>query len=368
MRLFNDQTTSDFIKEQEDDIIDTIERLSDNEIMTRDLNELKDYFYDKFYIEPITVFMENITSQITKSQIEEFNPFYSMNVFDYEKPYYVVDSYKITYSIPFSGKIGLLYLQPSTFILSKFEIDRIENSKSDCFPCIICSININQKTLESKEEPRTFLEKLNIPLKENPNAPQLQVLPLTLKKTIKSFPKEKASEKNWEISDDDYLNIKNIISTVCSSFEHAPSAFQKLDEEELRDVLLANLNTHYNSLATGEAFSKNGKTDIRIQSDNKAAFIGECKVWHGISEFEKAIKQLISYTTWRDVKISLIVFNKNNKDFSSIVQKVEKFIKDNLLFINSKNISKNEWQCTIKKDEKSSELLQLHIILCDITL
>lgn len=420
MKLFNDQTTSNFIKEQENDIINTIKDLSDDEIMTRDLNELKNYFYDKFYIEPITVFKDNITSQIAKSQKEEHNPLYSMNISIYEEEsYYFVDSYKITYSIPFSGRIALLYLKPSMSILSRFEIDRIENSNPDCYPCIICSININQKKLESKDDPNAFLDaefkreynkhfdmignvnndiskynnrlesfilkqleerkskadnlsvllkKLNIPLKENPNAPQLQVLPLTLKKISKSFPKEKITEKNWEISDEDYLHIKIIISNASSSFERAPSAYQKLSEEELRDILLANLNTHYNSLATGETFSKKGKTDIRIQFENKAAFIGECKLWHGISEFEKAIKQLISYTTWRDVKTSLIVFNKNNKDFNSIIRKVEEFIKDNSLFVNSKCISKNEWQCTIRRDENSSELLQLHIILCDITL
>ncbi len=45
-------------------------------------------------------------------------------------------------------------------------------------------------------------------------------------------------------------------------------------EEELRDHLLATLNTHYDA-ATGETFRKIGKIDIHIEFDNKAAFVGE---------------------------------------------------------------------------------------------
>lgn len=417
MKLFDEQDTNDYIEEKKDDIIYTIENLSDNEIMTRDLNELKNYFFNKFYIEPINILKENITSNIDKSKKEEYNPFYHMTGLGNE--YNIVDSYKITYSIPFSGKISLLYLKPSISKLSKFEIDRIENTRAEYYPCIICSLNINQKTLESQENPKDFLEtefnreyskifeminyvnndisiynnkletfvlkqleerknkatkfsvllnKLNIPLKENTSAPQLQSIPLTLKKTSLSFPKVKKVEENWQVEEKDYLNIKNIISTVCLSFEHAPSACQKLNEGELRDFLLASLNTHYDSLATGETFSKNGKTDIRIQFKNKSAYIAECKIWHGISEIKKAIKQLVSYTTWRDVKTSLIVFNKENKDFSLLIEKLDTFIKEDSLFVNYNKISKNEWQCTIKKEEDSLEKVQLHIILCDITL
>ena len=131
-------------------------------------------------------------------------------------------------------------------------------------------------------------------------------------------------------------------------------------------MLLGNLNTHFDSSATGETFSKAGKTDIRIQFKNKSAYIAECKIWHGISEFKKAITQLFSYTTWRDIKTSLIIFNKEIKDFTSIVTKVKNELNTNELKINVSEISKNEWQCTFRKTLDSQELIQLHVIVCDI--
>lgn len=68
-------------------------------------------------------------------------------------------------------------------------------------------------------------------------------------------------------------------------------------EEELRDHLLATLNTHYEAV-TGETFRKIGKTDIYIEFENNAAFIGECKIWHGESLFKTAIQQVLNYSTW----------------------------------------------------------------------
>ena len=133
-------------------------------------------------------------------------------------------------------------------------------------------------------------------------------------------------------------------------------------------MLLGTLNTHFDSMATGETFSKTGKTDIRIQFKNKAAYIAECKIWHGISEFKKAIEKLFSYTTWKDIKTSLIIFNKDNKDFSSIVNKVKIELNTNELKIKVSEISRNEWQCTFKKTADSQEVIQLHVILCDINI
>ena len=100
------------------------------------------------------------------------------------------------------------------------------------------------------------------------------------------------------------------------------------DEEELRDFILATLNTHYEN-ASGETFRKIGKTDIHILFENQAAFIGECKVWRGNEAFESAIQQLFNYSTWKDIKVTLIFFNKQNKRFQSILSKIDTWVKTN---------------------------------------
>ena len=81
-------------------------------------------------------------------------------------------------------------------------------------------------------------ERLELPLKINANAPNTK--PIALKKAKKkkevSFPNRKEPEKNYEISDAHYENIKSIISLACISMEKTARTFNKLLEEELRAV------------------------------------------------------------------------------------------------------------------------------------
>ena len=114
---------------------------------------------------------------------------------------------------------------------------------------------------------------LNLPL-------QFQT-PIQLKRIARkplTKPETKAQPSEPYIKDSDYENINNIIFMCGTSMEKTARTYYNNQEEELRDILLAALNTHYES-ATGETFRKIGKTDIQIEFENKAAFIGECKIW-----------------------------------------------------------------------------------------
>lgn len=377
------------------------------------------YYYDKYYIEAINILDNDISSNVEKVKIKKNNPFYEHNSYVSENQFFEVEGMKINYKIPFNGNIDLLYLIPPMRILTKFEIDGIENKNSDEFlPTILFSINIESDILEKEGNPKEFIDqqfskefknyqaminnvnvnienynkslktnittllnirkkkssnfsnllsKINIPLKASNNS-NTTPISLKIKKKNAKYPDKKNSYQEFCIEENDYINIKNIIEQQCISFEKGARTFNKLEEEELRDVILSNLNTHYNSLATGETFSKNGKTDIRIQFDNKAAYIAECKIWHGISEFSDAISQLFSYITWRDVKTSLIIFNKENKDFNSILTKVNDYLKTYELCVTRSNIKKNIWDCSIRKNSESEEIISLNIIICDISI
>ena len=418
MRLFEQEYTNEYFSRQLSNLKHEIEDLSDEQILNTNINELKDYYYSKYSEESIYLYMNKYVSDIEKSKLDQYNPFFEMGLG--ESPTVQIDSYKINYSIPFSGSANLFHLKPSMAIFSTFEIDGFENlNSSDYLPSIKFSINVGAQELENLEDPQKhidsvfnskfksyremisyinndthvyntdlgkkliellnnrrkkasnfsgLLQKLTIPLRANSQAPSTTRVPLNLKKEIKTFPSQKKQEESWSISDSDYSYIKNIISQECNSFEHSPSACQKLNEEELRDMLLGTLNTHFDSMVTGETFSKSGKTDIRIQFQNKSAYIAECKIWHGTSELKKAIEQLFSYTTWRDIKTSLIIFNKDNKNFTSIITKVNSELTTNRLTVNISRISKNEWQCTLVKSQDSQDLIQLHVIICDIAI
>ncbi len=111
------------------------------------------------------------------------------------------------------------------------------------------------------------------------------------------------------ISDDGFAAILREIESVTTAVQRLPKTFAKMPEESLRDVLLVVLNNHFGP-ATGETFSRRGKTDIFIPygGDERAVFIAECKVWKGQKAFEDAIDQLLGYLIWRDSRAALIVF------------------------------------------------------------
>ena len=101
----------------------------------------------------------------------------------------------------------------------------------------------------------------------------------------------------------------------------SPSAFNTMDEESLRSHFLVQLNAQYEGQATGETFNHEGKTDILLRVDGRNIFIAECKFWGGPKKLRETIDQLLSYSSWRDTKTAVIVFNRR-KNFSAVLSAI----------------------------------------------
>ena len=421
MKLFGKISSFDFISRQNQYVKDKIAGLTNEEICSATLEDLQEYFYECFKIDLIEIEtnFNYITYDVEEAKMKQHNPWYRNGMYD-EPQYYIIDAYKIVYQIPFEGNSDLLYIRPSTYTLTSYEVDSVIaptdakegqiifsqtyersaidskenmlefitnefNSKLSSYFKAINNVNsdiTNQYNSSLKIEIRKHLErrlqkaenylslrkKLNIPLELNKNAPNTR--PIRLKKVKKnkptSLPKLRTAPVEYSISDDDYNNIRNIINLSCISMEKTARTFCKLQEEELRDVILASLNTHYLGTATGETFNKRGKTDIHIPFENKSAYIGECKIWTGKGAFSKAITQLFSYMRWRDTKTSLIFFNKKNKDFSNILKTIDEELSNEELCIKKVRITENDWQCEFKKDIQSEEIVKVNIVIYDL--
>lgn len=421
MKLFSRISIFDLVKMQNQAVKNEIEKLTNEEVCNSTLDDLEQYFYERFIIDLIEIERDinYISYDAQETKIKKYNHWYRSGD-PYEPEYYIVDGYKIVYKIPFEGDADLLYVQPSSYTLTSHEVENVISPTDDKEGQIIFSQTYDREIIDSeenmiefitkefnsklsnyfkmidnvnsdvknkynsflKEEIRKHLEirfkkaenylklreKLNIPLELNKNAPNTK--PLRLKKVKKnksiSLPKLKTAPVEYSISDDDYNNIKNIINLSCVSMEKTARTFCKLQEEELRDVILASLNTHYLGSATGETFNKRGKTDIHIPFENKSAYIGECKIWTGKGAFSKAITQLFSYMRWRDTKTSLIFFNKKNKDFTNILKTVDEVLSNEELCIRKIKLTHNEWQCEFKKDIESEEIVKVHIVVYDL--
>ena len=70
-----------------------------------------------------------------------------------------------------------------------------------------------------------------------------------------------------------------------------------------------------------ETFNFEGKTDILIRVDGRNIFIAECKFWKGPKGLTDTIDQLLGYTSWRDTKTAIVLFNRD-RELSTVLAKV----------------------------------------------
>jgi hypothetical protein len=101
------------------------------------------------------------------------------------------------------------------------------------------------------------------------------------------------------------------IRAIGKAFERAPATYSAKGEEELRDHLLAILNTNFEGAVHAESFNVSGKTDLLIRVSDIPLFVSECKWWSGPSAMNDAVDQLLGYTTWRDSRLALVIFVPN---------------------------------------------------------
>lgn len=420
MNLFanGNGSVSDYLRSLHRSLQDEIESFTDEKIMSCDIDEWVSYFTEKYKVEPITFYLGSVTNKLQKTQLQRYNSWCHFGEVYGEPKYYTVDGFNIDFKIPFSGNENLLKCTPSTYLITSFDIIAFQRPTNDDYGYITIRLSYTvqemkalgdqmaekvQKAFQNRfedfqkmsgyanddtrsyneglsETVRRLLEErkqkaadffsisnaLKIPLNLNSSAPNLT--PIPLKKPHRANlnePKQRAPEKQYYIDDADFENIVRIIHICGTALEESARTFNRFNEEELRDYIKGMLTSHYENAVTGETFRRVGKTDIQIQRDDKAAFIAECKVWHGIKLFGDAIDQLFCYATWKDTKLSLVVFNKDNKNFAGIQQQVQNWIKENCK--SYKQWNSNIWDC-VKYREDTGRDVRLAIALYDVSI
>jgi hypothetical protein len=242
----------------------------------------------------------------------------------------------------------------------KLEID-VANVKLE--PTIHKAISDRRGKLGKHDE---IVKMLGIPLERKEGVPSLK--PIVLEKKIinplSSAPKEVTE---YGINDADYEHILAVIRHEGATFESTPKTYKDMGETDLRNILLAHLNGHYKGSATGETFRGEGKTDIRIEFENRAAFVAECKIWRGPKELIDAVGQMLGYLTWRDYKCALVVFNKENAGFTEIQDKVPNLIKGLKNF--QKQISNQpagEWRFVVTSSDDESKRIIMQVFIFNL--
>jgi len=209
---------------------------------------------------------------------------------------------------------------------------------------------------------------LGFKMKERPGAQQTFTAPEVRKKILPTLPPASSVPYKPEpaLSSADYEHILGVLQNMVLVMERSPSAFALMDEESIRSHFLVQLNGHYEGQATGETFNYHGKTDILVRSEGRNIFIAECKFWSGPKMLSETIDQLLSYTSWRDTKVAIIIFNRN-KDFSSVLAAISEAAKSHSNFNRVLPGSKETVfrYCFSHRDDKNRELF-LSILAFDV--
>lgn len=373
--LFFKGDLADTLRHHFEQIPAKVDLIPKDQLLATPEDDLVDYIYSSINIEPIVLHedskeMEQHETKIDVSGYRDRNPFGDRG------PIYV-PGVKVVVSIPYTGDTSLWNLRPnrsqSAFpradirqpnrdgigyldIVIELPVDeqreKFRQHLDDELKIIRFYLGSQKSQVElfnstapedirraiqtRKERLKThdgIADLLGIPLKRRGDAPPIE--PIRIKrKLVKPLPPPPKSGFKPEpgITDQDFDHILAVIRHEGRSFESTPKTYAVHDEEELRDILIAHLNGHYEGGATGETFRRSGKTDIRIEDQERAAFVAECKVWRGHKELLEAVDQLLSYLTWRDCKAAIIVFNKHNAKFTELLTKVPETIRSHLKF------------------------------------
>lgn len=357
--LFSKYDSHAILNNQDNAINHEVDNFGSDRMLKTSPEDLSEYISGKFTID-VPVLHEN---EIVADQKEiEIDVRHDQNryISDRSQPACIKGT-EISLTIPYDGDEQLLFCRPSTFsysppqafveknqiiLVTKIPFDKTNDNIRSGFDSTIGQIKSNLDILRTdftpfneslKEKAKTLINSrrdkllkdqglvssLGFPLKKRDDVPKTYVIDVQ-KKIEPVLPpmSEDPFAPEPELSMQKYEEILNMIKSMVLVIERSPKRFRDLDEESIRDQFLFQLNAQYKGQATGETFNYKGKTDILIRENNKNIFIAECKFWKGKEVCTQTIDQILGYTSWRDTKTAILIFNKN-KNFTEAIGKAK---------------------------------------------
>ncbi len=410
--LFSDYDLTGALRANQEKIRERVDSIPKDQFLATSHDDLVQHIVSSSEITPVTVHEDRISATEPRECKIDVSHDSRRNFFHDSGQPIMVDGFEVVVELPFTGDHNILKSKPSSYssvfpraviveprgdvpgklVMSyrqphdedpsrmkanlDSELNTIRkyvswttqdvNKHNQELPLIVERV-VDARTERLKKE-SSITDILGIPLQQKEGTPSFAPIKVK-KKIVKPLPPAPKEGYKSEpgISEQDYTNILDLIRHSGTSFEKTPKTYIVHDEEELRDIMLSHLNAVYEGGATGETFNKSGKTDILISEDGRNAFIGECKIWRGQKALSESIDQLLGYLTWRDCKTALIVFNKNNKDFSKILETVVPTVEAHPNFIfNDGQQDENEWHFTMQSVDDENRQVRIRIMVFNL--
>lgn len=357
--LFSDLDLRATLDNQRAQIAKEVEGLDSNRLLNTSEEDLIRYFVEKYTLEAPVLLRDEMIADQRETQVDARH--HGSRLIRNDSQSFYIPGQQIDIEIPFTGEGDLFKARASTFTMSpprgriggqsiilSFEIPH--DMDQDIRPALDRQLGEIEQHLEwvsndvagynrgihavaetsiQKRKERLLanhgrVAALGIPLKVRLGAPQTYASPAIRKKVVPTLPKASAApfEPEPAMSMEHYEHVMAVIQNMTQVMERSPLTFANMGEEAVRDHYLVQLNGQFEGQATGETFNAAGKTDILLRIDGKNVFIGECKFWRGVKVYQETIDQLLGYSSWRDTKTAILVFNKN-KDTSKVLQEIK---------------------------------------------
>lgn len=340
-----------------------IEGVNADRLLNTSVDDLAKFFSEKFQIAVPELDVENLVVDQREKKIDVSRDPMRM-IMDRDRPFYITGT-EIEIEVPFTGEAEAFKIQPNPYTMNppraavrgsnltfsivgtnldaaglRREIDstvasiqsylanlrsNVSGLNSQLFGEARAAIEARRSKLLGS---RSMVASLGFKMKERDGPAKTFVAPEVRRKITPVMPQASTAPFKPEpaLSNADYEHILGVMQSMTQVMELSPSAFHAVDEEALRSHFLVQLNGHYQGQATGETFNYEGKTDILIRSDGKNIFIAECKFWSGPKKLSETIDQLLGYSSWRDTKTAIVVFNRN-RDFSKVLTAIPEAVR-----------------------------------------
>lgn len=392
--LFSNGRWHDVEAHQLQEMRKAVETMDGNRMLNTSVDDLAVYFEQKFQIDIPTLQVDEIVVDQRETKIDVSRDHNRM-IFDRSRPFHIAGT-EIEVEIPFKGEAEAFKVQPTTYTMSppraevrgsvlvlrivgtdlnadgvRTEIDRTIGEIQSHLTTLrgnAAGLKAQLPTqarsaIESRRQKlladRNLVGGLGFKMKERPGTQQTFVAPEVRKKIAPTLPPASSAPYKPEptLSNADYEHILGVLQNMVEVMERSPTAFVTMDEESIRSHFLVQLNGHYEGQATGETFNYEGKTDILVRSEGRNIFIAECKFWSGPKMLIDTIDQLLGYTSWRDTKVAVVIFNRN-KDFSRVLAAIAETAKTHANFKRELPGSTETVfrYCFAHKDDKNREL------------
>ncbi|NDV21706.1 hypothetical protein [Desulfovibrio sp. JC022] len=394
--LFNDCDLSVILENVCNSIIPQVETIPEKEFLSSSDSELVENIIGQNSIKQITLHEEKI--HMRKPALCRITPAGKVyRPVDGQDPPNLKDGMITQVEIPYSGDKRLLVSRPSmhyahggpSFTIKKDRIIKYyvrplySDPKSFKNHFLRNYERINQYLAWQAHDIAFFDKKLRklvltavskrrdrnntIDLRLAPKPGATEFNPVHVRRKLASLPDHSANNGTPVISDEDFIKAIRVLRHTGSSFERTPAIYSVHNDQDLRNILVSNLNTHFAGENNKDIFKRVGVNGFTVSVTEQQALIGKCTTWHCEEGFIHHLNTLFQEEICRSCKVALAIFNRTEHDFASLLKNIRETLMEHPYMVKlEKEFAENEWHTIMNTQDDLTNHHWVHLMVFNL--